>query len=45
VLSDADVEYIRSGFVELEALCRQTAREPAAVRADIAIFERARVEA
>jgi len=35
VLSDADVEYIRSGFVELEELCRHTARDPAAVRAEI----------
>jgi Family of unknown function (DUF6058) len=35
VLSDADVEYIRSGFVELDELCRRTSRDPAAVRAQI----------
>ncbi len=35
MLSDADVGYIRSGFVELDELCRQTARDPSAVRAEI----------
>ena len=35
MLSDADVEYIRSGFVELDDLCRRTSRDPAAVRAQI----------
>jgi Family of unknown function (DUF6058) len=35
VLSAADVEYIRSGFVELDGLCRRAARDPAAVRAQI----------
>jgi hypothetical protein len=35
VLSEADVEYIRSGFVDLDELCRNTSRDPAAVRADI----------
>jgi hypothetical protein len=36
VLSDADVEYIRSGFVELDELCRRTSRDPADARAEIA---------
>jgi Family of unknown function (DUF6058) len=35
VLSDADVEYIRSDFVDLDELCRRSSREPAAVRAQI----------
>ena len=35
MLSAADVEYIRAGFVELDELCGQTSRDPAAVRADI----------
>ena len=35
MLSDADVGYIRSGFVELDELCRHTARDPSAVRAEI----------
>jgi hypothetical protein len=35
VLSDADVQYIRSGFVELDELCRHTSRDPAHVRAEI----------
>lgn len=35
MLSDADVEYIRSGFIDLEELCRDTSRDPAAVRAQI----------
>jgi hypothetical protein len=36
VLSDADVEYIRSGFVELDELSRRTSRDPESVRAEIA---------
>jgi Family of unknown function (DUF6058) len=35
VLSEADVEYIRSDFVELDELCRRSSRDPAAVGADI----------
>ena len=35
MLSAADVEYIRAGFVELDELCRRTSRDPTAVRADI----------
>ena len=35
MLSAADVEYIRAGFVDLDELCRRTSRDPAAVRADI----------
>lgn len=35
MLSDADVEYIRSGFVELDELSRRTSRDAAAVRAQI----------
>jgi hypothetical protein len=35
VLSAADVEYIRGGFVQLDELCSRHARDAAAVRADI----------
>jgi hypothetical protein len=35
VLSAADVEYIRAGFVELDELCSRHGRDSAAVRADI----------
>ena len=35
MLSAADVEYIRAGFVELDELCSRHARDPATVRADI----------
>jgi Family of unknown function (DUF6058) len=35
VLSAADVEYIRGGFVELDELCSRHARDPLAVRAEI----------
>jgi Family of unknown function (DUF6058) len=35
VLSDADVEYIRSDFVDLDELCRRSSRDPATVRAQI----------
>lgn len=35
MLSAADVEYIRAGFVDLDELCRRTSRDAAAVRADI----------
>ena len=35
MLSDADVEYIRSGFVALEELCLRTSRDPAVVRAEM----------
>jgi hypothetical protein len=31
VLSAEDVEYIRSGFVELDELCSRQARDPAAI--------------
>jgi Family of unknown function (DUF6058) len=35
MLSDADVGYIRSGFVALGELCRQVSRDPVVVRAQI----------
>jgi hypothetical protein len=36
VLSEADVDYIRAGFVALDELCRARGDDPQAVRAEIA---------